>query len=546
MKKLFLQLFVLLLTGVVAYGQIDTVSVPHIIDGDPFGAINKFILGDTTSTGERVNELRYYKLEKNKIYFLNGILHTDFDLRLIADDVEEGETPPIVASTTGSDGTIQLIQFKLFQNGYVKNIIFQMTPPSGNGESNASFFLAGENKNYEFDNVMIEWGLWTGIVTEKPVNKVVIKNCYFKNQQHKTNIWNGRGFGFFQENPADSVIMQNNTFFNNNSFVFFADISSIPPDYLLFDHNTIVNTMKFPIHSFWLPNAKVTNNLFYNAHSYGETEEDKVGQDPGGQQYGIINISAIPSDLIDYYNIEEGDRKYRVANNGFYYANPINIYWQQNGLQPTPFMNPRTMGMFADEAVYPNLKTEAPMVADPGFINQGEGMASMVQWMTNKRNIIGNTYWGWDSDDDKFGVEWPLVEDLSYTNEDMKVASQGGFPLGDLNWWGDAIKDEWNTWAANTTAVEDLHSTAIDAVTIAPNPANNILTINYILSDNSDLSINLFNLNGSRAAGIYNGHQSKGEHQIGWKIEESITNGIYLIRISDGNGSITKKVIIQK
>lgn len=125
------------------------------------------------------------------------------------------------------------------------------------------------------------------------MNKIVFRNCYFKNSQHKTNIWNGRGIGFYQENPADTVIIQNNTFFNNNSFAFFADISSIPPDFLLFDHNTIVNSMKFPIHSFWLPNAKVTNNLFYNAHSYGETAADKVGQDPDLLEYGIINISPI-------------------------------------------------------------------------------------------------------------------------------------------------------------------------------------------------------------------------------------------------------------
>jgi hypothetical protein len=544
MKKILLLFFILFIVGDVSFAQADTVMVPSEIGGDPFGAINKFIIGDTTDTGERVNLDRYYKLEKNKIYFLNGIFFSDFDLRLIADDVEEGEVPPIVASTVGSDGILQLIQFKLFANGYIKNIIFQMTPPSGIGESNACFFLSGEGSNYVFDNVKIEWGLWTGMVTEKPVNKIVVKNCYFRNPQHKTNIWNGRGVGFFQENPADSVIMQNNTFFNMNSFAFFADISSIPPDYLLFDHNTIVNSMKFPIHSFWLPNAKVTNNIFYNAHSYGENADDRVGQDPDLLQYGIINISAIPSDLLEYYDIEEGDRSYRVANNAFFYADPIKDYWGVYSLDPTPFMNERVVAMFNDNASFPFLEVSSTITEDPDFIEPGEGMTSMIQWMKNRRDLMGNTYWGWDPDGDKFGVQWPFPEDLSYNNTSMQVASVGGFPLGDLNWWGD-IKDEWEEWMM-TTATSDIAISHVENVSVAPNPTSDHLTIRYGLNERSDISISMFTLNGTKVVEIFRGTQQEGEQSIEWSVKSGLASGIYLIRISDGNGSVTKKVVVQK
>ena len=435
MNLKFLQLIIFVFIGNIAFGQADTLVVPSDFDGSPFGSMQKFILGDTLADGSRVNADRYYMLEKDKIYFLDGIFFTDFDFKLIGEPVSGDEKPPIIASTAGADGVIQLIQFKFFADAFVKDVILQMTPPTGTGESNAAFFLSGEGANYEFDNIMIEWGLWTGIVTEKPVNKIVVRNCYFKNTQHKTNIWNGRGIGFFQENPADTVIIQNNTFFNNNAFAFFADISSIPPDYLLFDHNTIVNSMKFPLHSFWLPNATVSNNLFYNAHSYGETAADKVGQDPDLLEYGIINIRPIPSDLLDYYSITEDERKYTVANNGFFYQDEIKSYWADYSLPTNPFMNQRVMSMFGDDSGYPNLENNNLVVANPQFVNEGEGMAAMVQWMKNKRDLMGNTYWGWDSDGDKFAVQWPLIEDLSYSNPAVTNASIGGFPLGDLNWW---------------------------------------------------------------------------------------------------------------
>ena len=542
MKKILLPLLLFLFTASMSFGQADTLLVPFDFGGSAFGSINKFIIGDTTATGERNNPDRYYKLEKDKIYFLDGIFFSDFDLRLIADEAEDGETPPIVASTVGADGVIQLIQFKLFGNGYIKNIICQMTPPSGNGESNASFFLSGEGKSYEFDNVRIEWGLWTGMVTEVPVNKVVIKNCYFRNPQHKTNIWNGRGFGFFQENPADSVIMQNNTFFNMNSFAFFADISSIPPDYLLFDHNTIVNSIKFPLHSFWLPEAIVTNNLFYNAHSFGENAQDVVGQDPDGLKYGIINIDAIPSDLLAYYDIAEADRKYTVANNGFFYAGDIENYWISYGLGPTPFMNDRVIGMFNDDAGFPNLDVSNTIIEDPNFVNPGEGMTSMIQWMRNKRDLMGNTYWGWDPDDDKFAVQWPFPEDLAYTNQALKTGAENGYPIGDLNWWPPEVKQNW---LDGVVAVNN-PNTELKNISISPSPATDHITIQYELLEKNDIIITAYNLKGSKVTTVFSGTQPKGKQTFEWSLDNSVASGIYLIRISDGTGSFTKKVLVQK
>ncbi len=542
MKKILLPLIIFSLTVSFSFGQADTVVVPHNFGGNPFGSLQKFIIGDTTATGERNNPDRYYKLEKNKIYFLDGIFFCDFDLRLIADDAEEGEVPPIVASTAGADGVIQLIQFKLFKNGYVKNIIFQMTPPSGNGESNACFFLSGEGMNYEFDNVRIEWGLWTGMVTEVPVNKVVIKNCYFRNPQHKTNIWNGRGFGFYQENPADTVIMQNNTFFNMNSFAFFADISSIPPDYLLFDHNTIVNSMKFPLHSFWLPNATVTNNLFYNAHSYGENAQDVVGQDPDGLKYGIINIDEIPSDLIEYYGIAEGDRKYRVANNGFFYEDEIKNYWNEYGLDENPFMNERVQGMFDDDANYPYLEVENIYGNDPDFVNPGEGMTSMIQWMKNRRDLMGNTYWGWDPDGDKFAVQWPFPEDLSYNNPTLRTASERNYPLGDLNWWPE-LKPNWED---GMVAVKDAPTSQIKNIQLSPSPASNHVSISYKLEKKSDILITVYNFQGANAITVFKGSQQAGKQRVEWNIDSALPSGIYLVRVSDGIGAFTKKLVVQK
>ncbi|PID56079.1 MAG: hypothetical protein CR986_10520 [Ignavibacteriae bacterium] len=543
MKNYLFKLFALLFFSTSLIGQADTVLVPSVVDGEPFGAINKFIIGDTTSTGERVNPERYYKLEKNKIYFLNGEFHAHFDLRLIADDVEDGEKPPIVASTTGSDGTIQLIQFNLFGDAYIKNIIFQMTPPSGNGESNASFFLSKLDGNYEFDNVRWEWGLWTAIAVVIPLNKIKVTNCYFRNPQHKTNIFNGRGITFYQENPADTVIIQNNTFFNINSFSFVADNSSIPPGLLLFDHNTIVNQMKWPIHSYWITNAVVTNNIFFNSSAFGENHQDTEGQDPERLQYGLINIYPAPQDILDYHGVTEAERSYICDRNAYYFTDDIKDYWAEYELPDVPFMNSRTQGMFDDDANYPNLYLDHLYYADPKFKEDGEGTEQMIAWMKRKRDWQQNTYWGWDPDGNKFEVQWPFPEDFTYSNEELMTAADRGFPLGDLNWYPE-LKTRWlegDTIVGNSFV--DFQPKDLIINEVYPNPFNDYLRFDISLKNSSKVSLSIIDLNGKIVDTVNKGKLSSGNHIISWKTQwDNLNEGIYLYQIKTDKNIITGKI----
>jgi hypothetical protein len=520
----------LLLSVVFGHSQADTVVVPSAINGNSLGAINKFILGDTLLNGDRKNPERFYKLETDKIYFLNGEFHADFDLRLIADPADNTHKPPIIASTNGPDGQPQLIQFQLTGNAFIQNIMFQMTPPSGGGESNASFFLAGEGKNYYFDRCKWEWGLWEQIVTIVPVNKIVVTNCYFRNPQHKTNIYNGRGVGFNLENPADTVIMVNNTFFNINSFAFVADNGSIPPLYFRFDHNTIVNEMKWPIHSYWISNAHVTNNIFYNCHSFGETSEDKVGQDRDGLLYGLINAAPIPNNILARYGIMETARSYDVLNNAYFFTQDVLEYLKSYTLQTEPFMNSRTLEMFNNDSKYPNMNFTKLYYSNPKFIETGNGTKEMINWMKRKRNWQNNQYWGWDPDNNKFEVQWPFPENFKYTNDTLITGAQGGFPLGDLNWWPEKLA-EWEIWTPSSfdeISYEILKDFSIQM--IYPNPATNIINVEVNSLKQNNLNINLMDIDGSVISNIFNSSVSSGSNTLNIDISKlKLHSGNYIL-----------------
>ncbi len=548
MKRIvtFLSLSGLLFWSVSLLGQADTVVVPATLNGSPLGAINHFILGDTTPTGERKNPDRVYKLLHDKIYFMDGEFRANFDLKLIADPWDENSKPPIVASTTGANGKVMDIQFILLGDAIIKNIIFQLTPPEETIGSTAAFWLSKEGGNYEFDRIMVEWSVWVGITTVVPINKVTIKNCIFRNQQHPTNIWNGRGMNFYQRNPADTVLMYNNTFFNMNSFAFAADISSFPPKYFLFDHNTLVNTMKFPIHSFWLPNAVVSNNIFYNTHSYGENKKDREGQDPDELQYGIINISKMSKKTVKYLGgLTESERRYIVKNNDVFYSDAIKNYWKANKLPANVFMNSRTKGMFEDKATYPFLQKEFPLDKDPGFVNAGNAIPDMVRWMNKRRRNQSNTLWGWDPDGSRFQVGWPLPEDLSYTNEEVKKAAEGGFPLGDLNWWDPSVKEEWEKWKINAVQSVAKGSSTIKLHPNRPNPFVEETLISYELPTSGAVQIDLLDLEGHLVTPILKSKQEAGAHRIIWR-KGNQKPGVYLYRIKMGGKQASAKLIIAK
>ncbi len=88
----------------------DTLDVPDRIDGVALGAINKFIHGDTTATGERNNPNRVYRLDREKIYFVNdAIRNHDFHLTMIAAkpaDPANPSRPPVVMSGILEDGSL--------------------------------------------------------------------------------------------------------------------------------------------------------------------------------------------------------------------------------------------------------------------------------------------------------------------------------------------------------------------------------------------------------------------------------------------------------
>ncbi|MDZ7330494.1 MAG: M20/M25/M40 family metallo-hydrolase [candidate division KSB1 bacterium] len=83
-----------------------------------------------------------------------------------------------------------------------------------------------------------------------------------------------------------------------------------------------------------------------------------------------------------------------------------------------------------------------------------------------------------------------------------------------------------------------------------PNPFNTSTTILFHLSQPSEVRLTIYDLLGREIKMLAKGKFDKGEHKVIWQgddeISQPVASGIYLVRMSAGNTSITRKIVLLK
>lgn len=100
----------------------------------------------------------------------------------------------------------------------------------------------------------------------------------------------------------------------------------------------------------------------------------------------------------------------------------------------------------------------------------------------------------------------------------------------------------------NMTGVLGINDGSLEAnVSIFPNPANETATISYLLNKSGNVKIELVDVLGKKIMESTNANQTQGEHtfQIS-KQDLNLRNGVYFVKFSLDNTSITKKLVISE
>jgi hypothetical protein len=78
-----------------------------------------------------------------------------------------------------------------------------------------------------------------------------------------------------------------------------------------------------------------------------------------------------------------------------------------------------------------------------------------------------------------------------------------------------------------------------------PNPFNASVNISYGLTENSEVSVEIYNVVGQRVATLFDGQKEVGEHSINWNASV-FPSGVYFARLEAGGGSETVKMVLLK
>jgi len=101
-----------------------------------------------------------------------------------------------------------------------------------------------------------------------------------------------------------------------------------------------------------------------------------------------------------------------------------------------------------------------------------------------------------------------------------------------------------------TTGVNGISEELPDKFTLSqnyPNPFNPVTTINYSLKENTFVSLKIYNLMGQEIAALINTNKPAGNYTVNFDAKEyGLSSGVYFYKLTAGNFTDTKKMIISK
>lgn len=412
------------------------------------------IQADTTLEGERVPN-RVYQLRKGGFYYTTESIQNDgWHLNIVGngpkDVPADGDNPPMIQMSVREDGNTPGKMFRVRGDMTLKDVIVNGKTTLGELKYEV-IDVRSDDGNFVFDNVIFEYAQW-GIAGFYSKNADIwITNSKYRNMLSETQPWGGRAFSVWAD--ADTIWVENNTFMNIGGFAVQVEGSS--PNFFMFNQNTIVNNGRQIILGPWLRDAFITNNLILNGFWHGESTEEMTADRLAStdEQYaGMIAIDNLPPQ----YGLD-ASRNIAVANNSFFIESEYETYFSapktDYEVRKQPLFQQRVEDIFTENQ---NMVISGNVfdTQDPGFTTYPDNHAERVQFITDIRDAnspISFYYWDPNRGTTNTSVQWPLPEDLTYSNATLKASAIGGYPLGDLNWY----PSEKATWMANREAQYD-------------------------------------------------------------------------------------------
>lgn len=484
-----------------------------------FGTLNEAIHGDTTATGERIDANTIYVLERGGLYLLNGAIENQgYHLRIQA--AEGDGHPPMLqpgVSETGESDLAFSVRGDLSTTGlYLTHL------DDAGGLQQRMYRVRADGLTVRLDGMFLDTDGQSIFRTDGVGSRIFIENSHIRNSVFLTSPDNGRIIDT-RGNSADTLWFANNTLYHYSQDIIRAAGAILP--FVHFDHNTVYNGGE----SIDLERAVkvvITNNLFINP-STDWTEEDLEG----GVE-GFIELDSLRAE-----GLTEQDRSIVIRNNNYFYDEDWTAFFNSvDTIMVRPMLNPAGQALVDANA---NFIVENNISSPVSFTDAPESATYIA--FRNLRITDPTNENPPDFRADRNGVfdelgmpligigELPYDFDFSYaTSDESYTAAEGGFPLGDLNWFPDRKAD----WIA--TDVDDVAELPSRLALHGnyPNPFNPSTTIFFDLNAAAEVGVAVYDLLGRQVLEVPAQALAAGQGQQIRVDAYGLASGVYLYQVT--------------
>jgi len=560
MKSTFIALLVasvvvlILAFPVRSYAQ-DTLEVPQFVGGDPFGALNKTILGDTLADGSPKNPNRVYRLARGLVYIASGTMSLRRPVNIMANEFPKTTMPPVIVPGINQDGSIVTAPLFLFyKNAIVRNLYMSRIRPDTVGagfDYSYAIQMNGDSTRLVVQGCVFDgWGQG-GVFKGANFTKIYITDCHFRNMFNGGGSWFG-GFAFESgATPGDTVVMVNNTMFNCGSYLYVPNRNITT--YCRVEHNTVMTNHVNPLYAPYESNSHIRSNIFWGTLAMGQSPGEIAGGwfDWKGAPSSTISIDTLPPAL----GFPEANRKVVATNNVYFWPQAYYDQWHnvfKDTLTPPVWMNTRTLGMFADKTTWPKFfDNSTNLNVDPGFNADAVSIVPpMLLYCQRQRGDLtkprlhfyvpaGTSIYAGDP-----SFPWPLPENLAYSSTALQTAGHDGFPVGDLNWFP-AAKAAWLLTDVKLNEDAPLPE-KFELSQNYPNPFNPATNITYALNQSGKVSLKVYNITGQLVETVLDGvDQERGSYTVDVNMSNH-ASGVYYYVLQQGVNRLSKAMVLLK
>jgi hypothetical protein len=174
-------------------------------------------------------------------------------------------------------------------------------------------------------------------------------------------------------------------------------------------------------------------------------------------------------------------------------------------------------------------------------------MTNMIRWYedplgANKTKGVTNFVSSRDDYDRRFIEFYRDTMNCAYaTTLAAYTGAEGGFPVGDLNWF----PTKKSAWLTDVKETFDAMPNAMALYQNYPNPFNPTTQIAFNLAKAGYATLSIYNILGQKVATPVANKLSAGRHEIRFDAS-NLANGVYFYKLESGNQVSQKKMLLIK